>query len=137
MKTTSDAEDIVTGGKRNEGKPWMRSDEYVLIKAADEMKCDWARILTSKKYSYIFAGRTADELRDKYENMEKDKYEQMLQDAKKKQQMEESSRDGLMLVNNDKNKMLEALLARNELLRKTSEKMDIVVNYMQEEEKDE
>ncbi|KEH32676.1 hypothetical protein MTR_4g133515 [Medicago truncatula] len=52
VKASSDAEDIVTGGKNNE--------------AANEMKCDWAKILTSEKYSGVFAGRTADELRVKY-----------------------------------------------------------------------
>lgn len=100
------------------------------------MKCDWAKILTSEKYSGVFAGRTADELRDKYKNMEKDKYEQMLKDTKKKQQMEGSSRDCMMLLDNGKNNMLEAVLVRNELLRKTLDTMDIAVNIMQAEEEE-
>lgn len=136
VKASSDAEDIVTGGKNNEEIPWRLTDEFLLNKAANEMKCDWAKILTSEKYSGVFAGRTADELRDKYKNMEKDKYEQMLKNTKKKQQMEGSSRDCMMLLDNGKNNMLEAVLVRNELLRMTLDTMDIAVNIMQAEEEE-
>lgn len=45
-------------------------------------------------------------IQDKYKNMEKDKYEQMLKNTKKKQQMEGSSRDCMMLLDNGKNNMV-------------------------------